>query len=113
MIDQMLEQQSIKPSTCELCGRQERLTKHHLIPRTHHRRKLFVKKFSRQQMISSILWLCRPCHSHVHASFSERDLGLQYNTRAALLNVLVISDFVTWIKDKPIGFKPKTNRKRW
>ncbi|WP_163834267.1 hypothetical protein [Spartinivicinus ruber] len=113
MINQALDQHSTKPTQCELCDRQETLTRHHLIPRTHHRRKIFVKRFSRQEMTHSILWLCRPCHSHIHVAFSERDLGLKYNSREALLSCQIIAEFVSWIKDKPVGFKPKSNRNRW
>ncbi|MDE1465960.1 hypothetical protein [Spartinivicinus poritis] len=112
-MNQVVSQLSSKPVHCELCERAETLTRHHLIPRTHHRRKIFVKRFTKQQMTNSILWLCRPCHSHIHSSFSERDLGLQYSSREALLNCQEITEFVDWIKAKPAGFKPKSNRKRW
>lgn len=95
-------------SSCELCGRQiAELTKHHLIPRMRHRNRRTQKQFKRQEMVERILWLCRPCHNHIHRVLSEKALADHYNTREALLAHDEIQRFVAWIKVKPAGFKPK------
>ncbi|MBU2711402.1 hypothetical protein KCG35_10060 [Zooshikella sp. WH53] len=99
------------PSNCQLCDRSERLTKHHLIPRTYHSRRQFRKLFSKEDMITRILWVCIPCHKNLHATFSEKTLGLEYNSQEKLLKSVEISRFVDWLKDKPVGFKLKVNRK--
>ncbi|MFP3874891.1 MAG: hypothetical protein ACLFQT_11080 [Thiohalophilus sp.] len=43
------------------------MTKHYLIPRTRHRNKRVKKLFSREEMTGRVLWLCRPCHHHIHS----------------------------------------------
>ncbi|WP_106479034.1 hypothetical protein [Phytohalomonas tamaricis] len=101
------------PDACELCGREDvPLTRHHLIPRTLHGKKRMRKRYSREEMVSSILWLCRPCHSHIHRLFDERTLAEQYATREALLAHPDVQAFVAWLSDKPAGFKPKSHRGR-
>ncbi len=95
-----------KPLHCELCGRPEQLTKHHLIPRMRHRNKRIQKQFNRTELHSRILWVCRPCHSHIHNVLTEHELANVYNTRDILLNHPAIQRFIVWIQNKPVGFKP-------
>ena len=96
-----------KPDRCQLCQRAlEPLTKHHLIPRTRHRKKRTQRQFSIADMRTRILWVCRPCHSHIHSVFSEKELESRYNTDEALLAHPSIERFVAWIKTKPAGFRP-------
>ncbi len=102
-----------RPNACELCGRANlNLTQHHLIPRTRHRNKRIQKQFSRAEMLTRILWVCRPCHSHIHTVFSEKELAYQYNSRAALLQHPDIQRFVEWLGKRPAGFKPHVKRRR-
>lgn len=97
----------IRPAACELCGRSmSNLTQHHLIPRTRHRNKRVQKQFSRADMLTRILWVCRPCHSHIHTVLSEKELAMYFNTRTALLQHPDILRFVEWIRKRPTGFKP-------
>lgn len=92
---------------CDLCGRPVAYTtKHHLIPRALHGRRRFRRMYTKEYMISHVLWLCRPCHSTVHKVLSERELGLVYNTREKLLSEPTIRRFVDWLSEKPAGFKP-------
>ncbi|MBU2707665.1 hypothetical protein KCM76_16845 [Zooshikella marina] len=100
-----------RPEKCQLCDRPEQLTKHHLIPRTYHSRRQFRKLFTKGDMVTRILWVCTPCHKNLHATISEKTLGLEYNSLEKLLNNVEIARFVAWIKDKPVGFKLKVNRK--
>lgn len=98
-----------KPENCELCKRSvESLTKHHLIPRTRHRKKRNKRLFSRQDVKTRILWVCRPCHNHIHDILTEKELEASYNTREALLEHPDIWRFVDWIGNKPVQFKPNS-----
>lgn len=103
---------SRQPVHCELCAREEVLTRHHLIPRTLHGRKRIRRRFNRVQMHESILWVCRACHSKIHATFSEMELALHYYKREHLQAHEEIARFVEWIATKPAGFKPKGRIRR-
>ena len=93
---------------CELCNRAGvAVTKHHLIPRGVHRRKRFRKLFDREDRLTRILWVCRPCHNAIHSACSEQELAMHYNTREKLLAIGELRDFVAWIQGKPAGFVPK------
>jgi hypothetical protein len=97
-----------RPAACELCGRpMANLTQHHLIPRTRHHNKRVQKQFSRDDMLTRILWVCRPCHSHIHTVLSEKELAMHFNTRNALLQHPDILRFVEWIRKRPTCFKPR------
>lgn len=97
-----------QPDVCELCRRPvAKLTRHHLIPKRLHRKKRFQKLFTREELITRTLWVCRPCHNAIHRVASETELGLHYNTREKLLANDELRAFVTWLKDKPGGFIPK------
>ncbi len=92
---------------CELCRRDEcLLTKHHLIPQARHANKRNKREFDRQEVKQRIAWICRPCHNHVHALFTEKTLERQFNTLTSLLAHPEIKKFVAWIKTKPSAFKP-------
>jgi hypothetical protein len=88
------------------------LTQHHLIPRTRHRNKRTQKQFSRMEMLARILWVCRPCHSHIHTVLSEKELATEYNNRTALLQHPDIQRFVEWLARRPAGYKPHIKRSR-
>ncbi|WP_018168578.1 hypothetical protein [Thioalkalivibrio sp. ALMg9] len=96
-------------AACELCGRKmDALTRHHLIPRKQHRRKRIRRRFSRAERAARILWVCRPCHDHIHKHFDEQTLAERLNTREALLAEPVVQDFIAWIARHPPGFKPRS-----
>lgn len=88
------------------------LTKHHLIPRTRHRKKRSKRLWDREDIRTRILWICRPCHNHIHDVFSEKELEADYNTREKLLAHPAIRRFTAWIQDKPPGFKPSSRAMR-
>ncbi|MCD6051928.1 MAG: hypothetical protein K0Q55_3346 [Verrucomicrobia bacterium] len=92
---------------CELCGRAECvLTKHHLIPQARHANKRNKREFDRIEVKQRVAWICRPCHNHVHALFTEKTLERQYNTLDLLKAHPDVAKFVDWIKTKPSAFKP-------
>tara|TARA_R100001440_G_scaffold53394_4_gene73086 strand:+ start:14398 stop:14679 length:282 start_codon:yes stop_codon:yes gene_type:complete len=88
-----------------------RLTRHHLIPRRLHSKRRFLKLFSREDMITRTLWVCRPCHNAIHRTCSEYELGLTFNSREKLLELEELRVFVEWLRDKPEGFVPKGHRR--
>lgn len=92
---------------CELCNREvSHLTRHHLIPRTRHANKRNKRDFDRSEVKTRIAWLCRPCHNHVHALFTEKTLERDFNTLESLATHPEVARFVNWIKTKPEGFRP-------
>lgn len=101
-----------RPDACELCGRAAPLTKHHLIPRSLHGKARYRRRFERAERLTAILWVCHPCHRHLHAVLSERELADHYRSREALLGHPEIRAFVDWLATKPAGFKPKRPRRR-
>ncbi|MCO7225322.1 hypothetical protein [Pleionea sp. CnH1-48] len=95
------------PEQCELCCRETHLTKHHLIPKTLHNRKSIRKRFSRDERLFKVAWLCRCCHDHIHRLFSEKELAFHYYDMDKLRAVEEVARYADWIKTKPPGFKPK------
>ena len=92
---------------CELCGRfVHELTRHHLIPRSRHKKKRARKKFDRQEMEERVALLCRPCHRNVHTTIENKELEQEYNTLEALVAHPSIQRFTCWIRDKPHGTIP-------
>jgi 5-methylcytosine-specific restriction endonuclease McrA len=88
---------------CGLCGRRvERLTRHHLVPRTRHKNKRNKKTFDRQE-IHRTVGLCSPCHRHIHTVLDNKELERDYNTIDALKSHPDIQRFVAWIGKKPHG----------
>lgn len=96
-----------RPAHCQLCGREmDQLTRHHLIPRTRHGNKRTRRQFQREELHQRILWVCRPCHSHIHQVLSEKQLAEDYHHREALLAHPEIRRFVDWIASRPPSLKP-------
>jgi len=104
----------VPPSACELCGRRvELLSRHHLIPRARHNKLRTRRAFGRAEPRVRLAGLCCPCHDHVHALFTEKTLGAEFNTLPLLAAHPEVSRFVVWIRDKPAGFRPQsTDAKR-
>ena len=58
-----MKEDSEAAGRCGLCGREpERLTRHHLIPRTRHANRRNKRDFDRDEVQARVAWLCRPCH---------------------------------------------------
>jgi hypothetical protein len=99
-----------KPGThgeCELCGRhvgQDRLTRHHLLPRSHARRmrrRRRGRRELRRRDPSRTVALCSPCHRKVHAALSNGDLGRGYDSLEALREHPDVRRFTEWVRGKP------------
>ncbi len=83
---------------CQLCGSEHNITFHHLIPKTCHKNKWFRKNFSREQMRTRGIDVCRKCHSFIHKKFGEKYLGRELNTLEKLLADKTINTFVAWAR---------------
>ena len=89
---------------CAICGREETLTRHHLIPRTRHHNKRNKREFERV-VVRQVIGICRTCHSQIHALLSEKELEREFNTAAKLKAHPGVEKFAEWIATKPRGFK--------
>jgi 5-methylcytosine-specific restriction endonuclease McrA len=96
---------------CAICGRDETLTRHHLIPRTRHHNKRNKREFDRATVRRTVS-ICRPCHSQIHAVLTEKELERGYHTVEALLAHPEIAKFAAWIADKPPGFRVPTRKQK-
>ena len=96
---------------CAICGREETLTRHHLVPRTRHHNKRNKRDFERA-VVRQVVGICRPCHSQIHALLSEKELEREYNTIAKLKAHPGVATFAKWISPKPCGFKAAVQKAR-
>ena len=84
----------------------QRLTRHHLIPRSRHRKILNSKKrrrrFDREDLDRTVL-LCGPCHRRIHQLFTEAELERHYPTLQDLNSHPEVRRFVDWVSDKRQG----------
>lgn len=83
---------------CELCGREVKLTAHHLLPKAMHRRKRFIALHGKQEMRTRKLMICRLCHNGLHDLLSEKELAESYNTKDLLLAHEGVRRHVEWVK---------------
>ena len=95
--------------SCAICGREETLTRHHLIPRTRHRNKRNKREFERA-VVRQVVGICRPCHSQIHALLTEKELEREFNTVARLKEHAGVAKFAEWIATKPRGFKASVQK---
>lgn len=91
-----------KPEQCELCNREvTKITKHHLIPKSRHRNKKNRKNFTREDVRTRVLWICRPCHTTIHNIFTIKELEYDYNTKEKILENEEVVKFIEWVKKQP------------
>ena len=85
---------------CELCGRVNVLTFHHLIPVCLHKNKWFKKNYTREEMAKGINVCKHDCHREIHNVISEKELGRSFNTLEKLLRHPKIKKYVKYIKNQ-------------
>lgn len=83
---------------CELCGREVKLTKHHLIPRAVHGKKKFVALYGIDEMRQRGLMVCKICHKGIHDLIPEKTLAESYTTKELLLGNEQIVKHVAWAR---------------
>src|SRR5690348_10104852 len=96
---------------CPICGREETLTRHHLIPQARHHNKRNKREFDRAT-VKQTTGVCRPCHSQIHHVLTEKQLERDYNTVAKLKAHPDIAAFAEWIATKPRGFRCAMRKKQ-
>jgi hypothetical protein len=84
--------------TCRLCQRRvEKLTEHHLIPRSEGKKGAALPK----------IWICLPCHREVHSLFTNSELATHYNTTERLKEEPRMNYFLNEIREKDCeGYLP-------
>jgi len=96
-------------SACALCGRAGvRTTRHHLIPRMKHITKRTRRLYDAERRQETVD-LCKPCHAHVHATLSEKELADSFNTIETLSSHPEIQRFVGWIRTKPADLRIRSS----
>lgn len=88
---------------CELCGRENICTKHHLIPRSQHTNKWFKKNFTKEELHATVMLCKYDCHKTIHGFFSEKDLGKYYNTLEKLKKNAAVAHYLTWIVKQKVN----------
>ena len=84
---------------CELCGRLQPLTWHHLIPRAVHRRGRYQRRYEKQEMRGRGILICRLCHDGIHDLFpDEKQLAEHFNTKELLLADARLRKHIAWVR---------------
>ena len=80
-----------------MCGANDPLNFHHLIPRKLHGKDRFVRMHGRARMRTHGVWICRDhCHPQIHRLIDEKSMGLTYHTLEALLAHEGVAAYVKW-----------------
>lgn len=85
-------------SKCELCGRENELTFHHLIPKSQHKNKWFKKNYTRKEMAMGINVCKYDCHREIHNLISEKEMGRSFNTLQKLQRQPKVKKYVKYIQ---------------
>ncbi len=84
---------------CELCEREKKLSKHHLIPRAVHTKKKFINRFGKEEMRKRGIMVCKDCHHGIHDLIpDEKEIAENYNTKELLMAHEAIQKHVAWVK---------------
>jgi len=83
---------------CELCGRENELTFHHLIPVTLHKNKWFKKNYTREEMSQGINLCKHDCHKEIHRLIGEKEMGRSFNTIKKLMSHSKVKKYINYIK---------------
>eukprot|EP00301_Raphidiophrys_heterophryoidea_P011905 c18151_g1_i1.p1 GENE.c18151_g1_i1~~c18151_g1_i1.p1 ORF type:complete len:314 (+),score=80.58 c18151_g1_i1:135-944(+) len=78
---------------CVVCAREMPITLHHVIPRTTHDK--YRKLGYSQELLSTTIRVCRPCHSAIHRMADEATLARDFNT---LEKIMQTSRMQQWAK---------------
>ena len=90
-----------KVEKCELCGSDDYLNFHHLIPRTLHSNKKFNKLYDKTYMRNHGICICKSdFHKQIHKLISEKEMGLKYNTKELLLSHEEVKKYIEWRKKR-------------
>ena len=93
----------VKEKSCPLCGRETKLTFHHLIPKKMHRRTFFRKHFTKAQLNAGI-YICRQCHSGIHKTYDEMTLAKQFYNQSLLQRDEVLQRHFQWVSKQRVAY---------
>eukprot|EP00005_Dracoamoeba_jomungandri_P008944 CAMPEP_0174263462 /NCGR_PEP_ID=MMETSP0439-20130205/18813_1 /TAXON_ID=0 /ORGANISM="Stereomyxa ramosa, Strain Chinc5" /LENGTH=203 /DNA_ID=CAMNT_0015348817 /DNA_START=43 /DNA_END=654 /DNA_ORIENTATION=+ len=84
---------------CKLCGTNNRITIHHLIP------KLVLKRMRNKgkpkvEVSQYLVEVCRPCHNELHRLWGHGELAADYQTVDMILEAPEIQSYLTWKRKK-------------
>ncbi|CAM9661674.1 unnamed protein product [Ectocarpus sp. 6 AP-2014] len=85
-----------EPGCCSLCERLMPLTRHHVMPKSTHKR--YRKKGYSDAVLNRTIAICRPCHSAVHRAHDALALAERFTTVEELLADETIGCFVAWAR---------------
>ena len=94
-----------KPEKCQICGIEEPLEKHHLVPQN----KCKGSKRDLKDDPSNHVFICGTCHRTIHAYFDERELRYGLNSLEKLLGNERFSKYVEWRRKHP-GFRTDSSK---
>ena len=84
---------------CKLCDRDNlRLTKHHVVPRARHNRKV-KREIGTARHHTELI--CRPCHGQIHRLFTEKQLEREFNTIELLKAQPEVQTWIAWVRKRP------------
>jgi hypothetical protein len=83
---------------CELCGRDQPLTKHHLIPKAVHGRKRYIKQYGKDEMRNRGVMACKLCHDGIHDLFTEKQLAEGFTSKESLLKNDRVQKHLAWVR---------------
>jgi 5-methylcytosine-specific restriction enzyme A len=90
-----------EPLQCALCERYVRtVSRHHLVPK---------QKGGKH---GPTIPLCQPCHSTLHATFTNKELATRYNSIDQLRSAPPLQTYLNWIRDKTIERIQNRQRKK-
>jgi len=96
-----------KIGTCQMCERILKMTRHHMIPQSEHRR--IEKQGSHSQAWlrggNNILLCCRQCHSMLHKLETNKTLADVYSTVAKIKDHPGVVRWVGYISKVPVSNK--------
>ncbi|GLE03764.1 hypothetical protein PINS_up012666 [Pythium insidiosum] len=97
-------------AVCEMCERPMRLTFHHLIPRVTHAK--FLKLGYSREYLNSGVMICRPCHSKIHSTESNKTLAREFNTLEKLVAHPEIARWIHYARKQRVSSRP-VKRQKW
>ncbi|MFB4210890.1 HNH endonuclease [Shouchella sp. JSM 1781072] len=98
-LNKKLEATKVKQETCELCERKGvRTTVHHLTPKEEG------------GTFKPTADLCVPCHKHIHAVYTNKEIASRLTTIKELKRDEKVSKFIKWIRKQPAETIPKIKK---
>lgn len=94
---------------CGMCGREMRLTRHHLIPRTTHSRLRKQLGLTTEQLGVSCD-ICRPCHDMVHRVEDEMSLARHWSSLERLKEHPKLLKWIEYAGKQKVRQKCKPSR---